>query len=382
MEQITPINANRILWMCQEYGIDVAQRAAEVQIAESTLAQVVASARGLTYNQLQKLAKYFNKGVLFFLEPGDPQQEQIFTAQFRTLANQNPHMTPKVKAIIQRAENQRAIYLGLLEDLGEEPTAFAPPALVENMVVQDASAAARAWLGLTGKNTFEDYRRAVEAKGVLVFLTNGHQGDWQIPKSEDIEGFCLYNPLYPIIVVKKQEAPARQVFTLFHELGHLLLHRDSFVDANAQMQSQSGNEFQANSFAGHLLVPDAALESIDRDNRPFNVDQFDDWLRQPRTDLTVSTETILRRLLDTGRLTREEYEEYRQWNSQRVYPAKSGGSRTFRHREPIHIFGDRYSRTVIDALYQKRITSCAASRFLDNIHLSDLRRLEAYCVAS
>ena len=84
--------------------------------------------------------------------------------------------------------------------------------------------------GPSRTNTFESYRNAIKTRGLLVFRTNGYAGNWQIAKESPICGFALYDPVLPVIVVKKQDASSRQTFTLMHELGHVLLHRTSSID--------------------------------------------------------------------------------------------------------------------------------------------------------
>jgi len=87
---------------------------------------------------------------------------------------------------------------------------------------------------------------------------------------------------------------------------------------------------------------------------------------------------ILRRLLDAGRLQQSQYEAYRQWFAQVVVAQKKGGSREHRNREPIHIFGDTFVRTVLDSLYARNITLAKASSYLDNLKIKDLHQLERY----
>ena len=87
-----------------------------------------------------------------------------------------------------------------------------------------------------------------------------------------------------------------------HELGHLILHHESSIDDEADMQSRDGHEREANAFAGRVLVPDTALGAIRDTDRPDEVERFDAWLAPQRHALGVSAETILRRLLDMGRL--------------------------------------------------------------------------------
>jgi hypothetical protein len=55
-----------------------------------------------------------------------------------------------------------------------------------------------------------------------------------------------------------------------------------------------------------------------------------------------------------------------------------GGSRKYRHREPKHVFGDTFVRTVLDALNARHITLAKASSYLDSLKIKDLHQLERY----
>ena len=382
MEKITAINPERILWSMRERGMEVPQLAEDAGIARAILQRVLDDHAGLTFGQLQRLAKLFNRGVLFFMEPGEPVVDQYYSPQFRTLANQKPQLTPTVRAVIERAERQREIYLSLREDLGEPVKSEIDLPNLSEYAAGDAGEVVRQWLGLSDRNSFESYRAAVEAKGILVFRTNGYNGAWQIPKDDDIDGFCIYAPQCPIIVVKKQAAEARQTFTLFHELAHLLLHHESFIDASTDLYARTGKEKEANEFAGRLLVPTAMLAQIFAHPKPAVASDYDDWLKPYRTAWSVSSEVILRRLLDQGRLAEADYVAYRAWRQAQVTTPGEGGSRGYRYREPFHIFGSTFTRTVLDALAQRRITSTKASGYLDNLTLEDLRKLEKHLAAS
>jgi len=52
----------------------------------------------------------------------------------------------------------------------------------------------------------------------------------------------------------------RKIFTIAHELGHLLLHHDSYDEAAVPYGEDESEEIQANAFAGELLLPSAGLK--------------------------------------------------------------------------------------------------------------------------
>jgi len=380
MERIQPINTDRIAWCCAERNLTPDQLAVEVGIGATTMSRVMEGDAGLTFNQLGKIGAFFGRGVLFFLDAAPLDEAQVHTPQFRTIANQKPELSPKVKALIERVERQRAVYLSLREDLGDESRPrFYPPEL-SHEDINAAASAARTWLGLKSERNFDEYRTAVQSRGILIFLSNGYAGKWQIAKENPVLGFGLYDEVCPLIFVKKQKWETRQTFTLMHELGHLLLHRRSSVDDEEDMQSRDGHEREANAFAGYLLVPDELLNSIHDRDRPTDVSEFDDWLLAYRKAWGVSGEVILRRLLDVGRLPLAKYTAYREWwqSENAAVVEDDGGTRMYRHREPKHVFGDAFVRTVLDALSARHITLAKASSYLDSLKISDLHQLEKH----
>jgi Zn-dependent peptidase ImmA (M78 family) len=378
MERILSINPKRIQWCCEDRAVTVDNLASDVAIPQQVMAQLMKGDAGITFNQLQRVANYFNRGVLFFLELEAVNEARVHTPQYRTITNQKPEISPKIKALIERVERHREIYLSLREDLEEETQPlFALPELPKQKT-NIAAVGAREWLSLTEKNDFETYRKAVEARGIIVFRSNGYAGPWQIPKENPICGFSLYDASCPVIVIKKQAYITRQVFSLMHELGHILLHQSSFVDEEIDLYSYQGKEHEANAFAGYLLVPDTFLKMIDDRTRPSKVALYDDWLEHYRNLWGVSGEVILRRLFDAGRLEKELYESYREMREQFHFGQKETGSRKYRYREPRNVFGDPYVRTVLDALNTKHISLAKASTYLDNIKIRDVHKLERF----
>ncbi|MCS6429064.1 XRE family transcriptional regulator [Burkholderia thailandensis] len=378
MERIEFINPDRIAWCCADRRITPDELASELNIAPATIDGVVQGRVGMTFNQLSKVATYFGRGVLFFLEPGPVNEEAVHSSAFRTLANQKPELSGKLKGLIERVERQRDIYVSLREDLDEAALpAFAPPALPDDDP-PEAARIVRDWLRLGETNDFDSYRSAVESRGILVFRSNGYGGKWQIAKESPILGFSIYDAECPVIVVKKQFWESRQCFTLMHELGHLLLHRDSSIDDQQDMSSYQGREREANAFAGHLLVPDGLLALVDDGARPQNVGDFDSWLQPWRRAWGVSGEVILRRLMDSGRLAQHQYQAYREWSENLPIVQDDGGTRKYRHREPKHIFGDYFVRAVLDSLNARNISLARASSYLDGLKINDLHQLEQY----
>lgn len=380
MERIHSINPDRIAWCCDDFDISLEQLAIEASVSLSSLQRlfVVGEGHGLTFKQLSRIAAFFGRGVLFFLEDAPVELEKVHTFAFRTLANQKPELSAKLKLFIERVEQQRAIYLALRDEIEDAEIAKFEYPLIDVNNIANAARFTRSWLGLGEINTFDTYRAAVEQKGILVFRSNGYNGKWQIASESPILGFSLYDDECPVIVVKKQRYDTQQSFTLMHELGHILLQRTSSIDDDQDMHSHQGDERAANAFAGQVLVPDEFLHRIRDHERPVDASEFEAWLEPQRRAWGVSTEVILRRLMDTQRLAQAQYMAYRDWRKGLPVPISDPTPRMYRHREPKNIFGESFVRTVLSALSGRRISLAKASTYLDGLKLKDLHALERH----
>ena len=130
-------------------------------------------------------------------------------------------------------------------------------------------------LGHESPITFQTLRTVAQAHGAEVSYASLEPGQ---------SGMIIkYAGSNPRIYISDLDSPQRQLFTLAHELGHLIERRDiarddeyGFVDHRDEGTTNL-HEFYANEFAGELLMPaepflDVANgESIEAAARQFNV---------------------------------------------------------------------------------------------------------------
>lgn len=109
----------------------------------------------------------------------------------------------------------------------------------------------------------------------------------------EVSGFFdpNYKPGNGAIVINEDISPSRMVFTIAHELGHVLLHEDiRKSDKISSVQYRTNNwqtgckpceEQEADVFAAHLLMPDkwikryvSLLKNIDKDVNPENLSEL------------------------------------------------------------------------------------------------------------
>ena len=108
------------------------------------------------------------------------------------------------------------------------------------------------------------------------------------PLDDELSGMIFIKDGTPIIGVNSLHHPNRQRFTIAHEIGHLVLHREmvtaevhvdkdfsiGFQPLRRDNQSTLGTEkveIEANQFAAELLMPTSVLEHLLQDKR-FDID--------------------------------------------------------------------------------------------------------------
>ena len=378
------INPHRLQWCMNTSEIDISGLSTSINIAMQTLEHAMTNQAVLSINQLEKIANFFKRSLLFFLDPNEVKEEKIYSHQFRTINNQKPIHSTKLRALIERIEKQRHVYLGLMEDLDEPVQSdWMPEFKLTTKDIKQSSANVRRWLNLPIKYDFDCLRQAVENKGIMVFVSNGYNGKWQIDKNEPVRGFSLYYDILPVIVIKKQVSKGAQAFTLMHELAHLLLHKESAIDNEEDFYNYQGKEKDANEFAGTLLIPDSFLRKIQIDNLlNLEVEKYDGYLADFKNQWCVSVEAILVRLLIDKKISQQHYQDYKNFkDTQSKIVIKSKADkipRTYRHREPVNMFGRAFVYAVFDSLHNQHITLAKASTYLDNLKISDMRQLEQY----
>ena len=66
-----------------------------------------------------------------------------------------------------------------------------------------------------------------------------------------------------VILNSSTPSVERKIFTIAHELGHILLHKDYFKSSETMEKKNSKDENEANIFAGELLCPqDVVFENV------------------------------------------------------------------------------------------------------------------------
>jgi Zn-dependent peptidase ImmA (M78 family) len=194
-------------------------------------------------------------------------------------------------------------------------------------------------------------------------------------KAKDFSGFCLYDELFPIIYVNNSASKTRQIFTVFHELAHLIFHtsgidkiHDDFIP---KLDDHSQRiEILCNEFAASFLVPEEAF------NKEFSGKQPTETVATQIASLFhVSREVVFRMFLSRRLITEQVYiEAAKRWAEQ-----KKEGSGGDYYWTKIAYLGRDYISLAFNQYYRNRINSEQLAEYLDT-KPKNLGALEEYFV--
>jgi Zn-dependent peptidase ImmA (M78 family) len=196
-----------------------------------------------------------------------------------------------------------------------------------------------------------------------------------------MRGFSIAKSPFPVVVLNSKDSPAARIFTMMHELVHILLKSggicDHDGDEHRSLETRKLEVF-CNAVAAEILVPKENLE-IEASKYPFNAEEWDDgMLKSLALKFRVSQEVILRRLVAIGRCGIDHYLKKRgeilKRCKDKAKDESAGGGPKY-HVRKIMEHGHLFTKIVLEAYYKDRISLCRAGDYLD-MKLKHLKEIE------
>lgn len=368
-ESVVGAQPTVIRWARESMGMSIEDVAHKLKRSpEEVMAWEAPNGPSPTYAQLESLAyKVFKRPLAVFFLPAPP-DEVPPTREFRTLPDadlQALHADTYVQ--VRKAHAFQITLKEIFE--GQNPgeqQIFRSSLLDMQRSVSAQATAVRNALGISLDDQVEwrsdevalkRWRESIEALGIFVFKAPF--------KQKDISGFCLPDADFPLIYLNNSTTKTRQIFSLLHELAHLLLN----VTGISKFDTSYVNRLPAperrieqfcNKVAAEILIPSADFEQQIA-GLPSNAELAqDDLFAKLAVRYGVSREAVLRRLLDLKRVGQAFYEQKATfWASQKK--ATQGGDW---YSSQNTYLSERLAREVIGRHYRNQISVEQASEFL------------------
>ena len=356
-----PISPSVLSWARERAGYSIDEAAETFR----RIASWEAGEGGPTYPQLEQLAEKFGLPVAVFFFPEPPASPAI-RESFRTLPDAEFKKIPRrITKLVRKAKAMQLNIAELGDGKNPSPRLITREiSLSENADVEVASTSIRNFLGISIDDQFgwqnsdialKAWRRAVQSVGIFVFKEAFHE--------DDFSGISLFDEIFPIIFVNNSTAKTRQIFTVMHELAHLLFHTSGVDTTNDNgIFALDGHDRQieilCNNLASNILVPEAAFLSVVE-----GLDHSERSAEAIATKFSVSREMIYRKFLDRRWIDKVQYlDAARKWSEQ-FQPAGSPGGDYYWTK--LSYLGDEYVRLALKSFSQNKIDEQQLGEYLD-----------------
>lgn len=291
----TSVNPAVLTWARERAGVSFEDLGARLGCDSERIVAWESAHEAPTYRQLQELARFLKRPLaIFFFDT--PPEESDDGEEFRLSDGGGDGAATLDTRYAIREVRARQLRISELAD-GQNLAG-------DSYLLRRQGVSARSLRDILGisvsqqmswkdsETAFKEWRLAVERVGVVVFKRSY--------KQKEISGLSVWDPVVPAISINNGTTWNRQIFTLFHELAHLLMRKSGTTRADvAPLPTGDALEWACNRFAADVLLPEGAVaissytgvRSLETASKRFH----------------VSRDVVLRRLLDDGVVSLSQY---------------------------------------------------------------------------
>ncbi len=338
----------------------VAEAAGISRVAYRNLEKGVAEPRDGT---LQALAKALDTSALDLLAP----VPQLKSLRYRANRNMSIQEQAEGEQLVVRSANWLHDFNELEDLLNKKRISLLKPV---RKGTTPEMAAAQVRRQMRGDNTrcdcMPDFCELLENSGIKLFLCDFKLSSLFGISIGDADG----GPAIAINIGKNISVEW-QIFSLAHELGHLVLHKETYCERNDSIEiDDETQERDADRFAAAFLMPRGPFTAEWNENRGLH---WVDAVLKTKRHFKVSYQAVLRQLIEMGRAESPAvYKQFRadysklygkelHWKEEPPSLIKEEP----RKLDPLDLMDDRLSSLVRDALDKELITVSRAAEILD-----------------
>lgn len=375
-EALSGVNGEIIRWAREFYNMSPDEAAHAIGVDIVRYINWEDGTEHPTYAKLKKISDVFRKPSVVFFFPEPPQLPSI-KGDLRTLPDEI--INSFSKNVIMQFEKAKVYQLSLQELYGNKESIISHRNVFPKSL-EDLCAFFRRQLEFpisaqkarkSTKIVFEVFRDKFYDIGIYVFK--------DAFKDNRISGICINDDHYPVIVINNSMSYARQIFTLFHELYHLIsdtsgaeIIRDDFYLALDDQQAKI--ERTCDLFANSFLVPmDDFLMELKK--KPLS----EDTIEELSLLYSVSKEAIMYKLWSMELISSNQYNDLKETfygeairNAKNKKNDKAGGNHYYTQ---LTYLGQRYTGEVFKQLFSGKIDNARASEML-HTKIDHLPKLE------
>lgn len=360
-----------------EWAIDRARLTDDARARIAHLDEWLAGSQRPTLKQLEGFAQKTH-APLGYLLLEEPPHEELPIPDFRTVGGSDVS-SPSVALldVIYLCQQRQDWFRDYARTYGEPRLGFVGAASTSTSVAGAASqldellgwtAARRAQQPAWGE-ALRLLRDAAEDAGVLVMISgvvglNTHR----TLDPDEFRGFALVDEFAPLVFVNGKDTKAAQVFTLVHELAHVLLGETGLSDLERSSVRDVVVERWCNRVAAEMLVPAAELISEYKAESAVTSE-----LQRLARRFGVSTLVVLLQLRDADFFDRDTFSELYDDELERLmsFEKSSSDGGSFYNTFPV-----QNSRRFLQSIISNTLEG--QTLYQDAFRLTGLRKQETF----
>ncbi len=380
MSEQASVTPELLVWARETAGLKIEEVVGRFDRRKVTVEVVRAWESGEeqpTYIQLERLAyEIYKRPIALFFFPTPP-EEQTIEQSFRSLNGVVIEtLSYRMRLLLRKAQSRQIKFIELAGRRRPTERSLLKDLKFDESSIEGRADSVREYLGIDlsiqsewGDTTeaLKQWRRSLEESGIFVFK--------EAFKEEEVSGFCLHDEEFPIIYVNNSKPKSRQIFTLFHELAHLLFQMGG-VDfrqsdyLNYLEDDDKKIEIACNRFAGKFLVPDRDFQ-----DRISGVRDVTDGQIQIFADrYHVSREVILRKFFDLDYINQDFYnQKVTEWASS--MSTQEGGTGGDYYLNIKTYLSDTFVNLAFQRYYHREITVDELSEYI-GVKTKNLEKFE------
>jgi Zn-dependent peptidase ImmA (M78 family) len=373
------INPELLVWARQSAGMQLEEAASRLRLPTERLHAWEDGSQRPTVKQLRKVAWLYQQSFAAFYLPKAPAVFRAPIRDYRRLPEQREQLiSPDLALDIRLALDRREVCCELLAAQDASAKEF-PRKVPVTRNPESVGAELRELLNITiaeqqswrsERVAFNCWRTAIERLDTLVFQAT------TVPL-EEMRAYSVARFPLPLIVVNRKDAYAGRVFSMLHELTHLLLRSGGVCDLDSRggrPPAEQRTEVFCNHVAGACLVPTNDLLGQPMVAQHQGEIWRDDELAGLGRRYRVSREVVLRRLVILKLASAAFYEQKRIEFQQQYQRRRQEKGFVHPSVNVVSAAGRPFVRLVLDAFYEDRITASDVSDYL-GVRLKHLERI-------
>lgn len=267
-----PITGDVLDWAIKEGGFTVPAFADRIGTDVESLRAWISESEAPSKTGFAAIVDVLRRPSAMFFLPQPPTQTSL-PPKFRRAPGPHPrNVTPYERIEIRWALSLQEVARDVMIDLENEPVDF--PRSEPKEHASSAASKMRMFLAIPGEverkwkspdDAYKGLKRMFEDHGVFVFQLQLTPRKTPKRVSEPgIRGFSAWDDLAPVIAVNTGYSSAAKLFSLAHEIGHLVARSDSscYGFSGPGSANEPGSERWCELFAASFLLPESAVDNV------------------------------------------------------------------------------------------------------------------------